>query len=84
MAKQRRFDEAVSSEDDNFYDIDHDEDLLDMIPSTTFEHTPQLAIQNEDVELEMPPNYFVFSEFFENAIGLVAGYVVRLVRFSYL
>lgn len=71
MANQRRFDETV--EDDNFYNTDHDEDLLDMIPSK-FENTPQSVIQNkEDVELEMPPNYFVQSEFSENAIGLVAG-----------
>lgn len=56
MANQRRFDEIVQNK--NFYNTDHDEDLLDTIPSI-FENTLQSVIQNEeDVELEMPPNYY--------------------------
>jgi len=34
---------------------------------------------NELISLEMPPNYIVFSEYTDNAIGLIAGYVVRMV-----
>jgi len=37
----------------------------------------------KDIGLEMPPNYFVLSEFSENAIALTAGYVVRMVIISF-
>lgn len=32
----------------------------------------------------MPPNYFVLSEFSENAVALVAAYVVRMVSYKYI
>lgn len=38
---------------------------------------------NELISLEMPPNYFVFSEYTDNAIGLIAGYVVRMVGIQF-
>lgn len=31
----------------------------------------------------MPQNYFVLSEFSENAVVLVAGYVVRMVSYKF-
>jgi len=61
---------------------------------TDFEHIDSLVIEedicntlpdledietNEPISIEMSPNYFVLSEYTDNAIGLIAGYVVRMV-----
>lgn len=60
----------------DFEDIDSlviEEDICNTVPDL------EDIEANELISIEMPPNYFVLSEYMDNAIGLIAGYVVRMV-----
>lgn len=59
---------------------DHEcmEDIINNLPSSD-ERTKIIQAELNDFGLEMPPNYFVLSEYADNAVGFIAGYVVRMV-----
>jgi len=62
--------------DTDFEDIDSlviEEDICNTLPDL------EDIEANELISIEMPPNYFVLSEYMDNVIGLIAGYVVRMV-----
>jgi len=75
ISNNRRFEENE--------DLD---DILSLLPNFDIDREKELQKDLLDIGLEMPPNYFVLSEFSENAIALTAGYVVRMViiYFQYL
>jgi len=52
---------------------------LSSLPNFDIDQEKELQKDLSDIGLEMPTNYFVLSEFSENAIALTAGYVVRMV-----
>lgn len=80
ISNVRKFKEVLNGENTN---IEEDNNMC--LPDFDIDHN-RLDVQKElyDIGLEMPPNYFVLREFSENAVALVAGYVVRMVSFTYI
>lgn len=63
-------------------DVESVEDITNFL-SLSDKTTREIQAELYDVGLEMLPNYFVFSEYVDNVVGLVAGYVVHMVTFQY-
>lgn len=74
ICNDRKFKELLIYED-----INVKEDNMSCLPDLNIDHNREILKELYDIGLEMPPNYFVLSEFSENAVALVAGYVVRMV-----
>jgi len=73
ISNSRRFEENEKCDNE---DLD---DILSSLPNFDIDQEKEMQKDLLDIGLEMPPNYFVLSEFSENAIALTAGYVVRMV-----
>jgi len=67
---QRKFDTDF---EDNENSLVTEEDICNNLPDLDD------VEESDKISLEIPPNYFVSSEYTDNAIGLIAGYVVRMV-----
>lgn len=65
-------------------DDDLEENILNSLPHFDTDHEKELQRDFLEMGLETLPNYFVLSEFTENAIALTAGYVVRMVIFYFI
>jgi len=74
----RTFKKFLNDENTNI-----EEDNITCLPDFDIDHNREIQKELYDIGLEMPPNYFVLSEFSENAIALTAGYVVRMVIISF-
>lgn len=74
ISNDRKFKELL-----NYEDINVKEDNMSCLPDFNIDHNREILKELYDIGLEMPPNYFVLSEFSENAVALVAGYVVQMV-----
>lgn len=79
ISNDRKFKELLNDENTNIK-----EDNITCLPDFDIDHNREIQKELYDIGLEMPPNYFVLSEFSENAVALVAGYVIRMVSYKYI
>lgn len=80
ISNGRKFKEMLNDENYN----NTEEENITCLPDFDIDHNREIQKELYDIGLEMPPNYFVLSEFSENVVALVAGYVVRMVSYKYI